>query len=185
MLTTKDIEIVSFIQEFGAADAKQIYRLFFSQPDQGELCARQRLKQLVTTGNLQREKDKKTSKYIYFTKKNVSKKNLLVTEFYLKLYLGPGRIKDFENNFAIGNIRPSAYVTYLYQDQVYLLFLEIPQAQNSLNIRKYEKLFESGAWKLPAFPKIVIISDHWNCKLSNLNVAVIPTTFENWEKILD
>lgn len=185
LLTAKDIEIISFIQEFGAVTANQIHKLFFSNPDQGELLARQQLRRIVANGDIQREIDRKTGKYVYFTKKALSGKNLLVTEFYLKLFLGPGRIKDFENNFSVGNIRPSAYVTYLYQNRIYLIFLEVQYAQNPLDLQKYEQLYESGAWKLPAFPKIVIISDHWRRKTSGLNVSVIPTSLENWEQILE
>lgn len=185
MLAARDIEVLSFIQEFGIADARQIHKLFFSNPDRGELAVRRRLHEMVELGGLRRKKDAKTGKYLYYTKESQSNTHLLITEFYLQLFFGPGRIRDFENNFSVGQIRPSAYVTYQYRDQVFLIFLEVHHADNPLNIEKYERLYQSGAWKLPAFPRIVVVSDHRRAIRSPLNVSVIPTNFHNWEQILN
>lgn len=184
MLTTRDLKIISMIQNFGAVDSGQIYRVFFREAHQGELICRRRLNEIIKHADIKREKDPITGRYIYYTKKAQLRHKVLIAEFYVRLLTGPGRVEAFEAHCSFGDIRPDAFVTYFYREQVYLFFLEVQISANPLNVAKYERLYASGDWKLPVFPRLVVVSDRRWRVATELRVDFVPTSYEGWEAIL-
>ena len=161
MLTGRDLEVVEFIKRFGVADTHQIARVFFPSK-QGETIARRRLNEILESKEtrIQRTEDVYTGRYIYFTRKSQLYHKKLVTEFYIFLREGPGKILEFEPEYTIENVRCDAFIAY-QMEQIHLFFLEVQISNSLLDIGKYEKLkmaYEEGRVNLPTFPIVVVIS---------------------------
>ena len=188
--------IINFISDFGAADSLQIQRIFFQKSIDGEPItyggqrAQRVLKSLWEKKLILRteREDPVTGRYIYYVgNKSQLRHKLLITEFYVRLSYGPGKIREWDNHITVGNIRPDFHCAYEYKGKIHLFFGEIQIANNPLNIQKYIKLKESGIWgkeyNLP-FPSLVVISDRNLKPDPRLKIFVIGTDYENWEKIL-
>lgn len=188
--------IINFISDFRAADSLQIQRVFFQTNIDGEpiIYGNQRAqrvlkslweKQLIL--RTERE-DPVTGRYIYYVgNKSQLRHKLLITEFYVRLFCGPGTIREWDNHITVGNVRPDGYCAYEYKGKIHLFFVEVQIANNPLNLQKYIKLKESGEWEreynLP-FPSLVVISDRNFKPDSRLKTFVIGTDYEGWERIL-
>lgn len=187
-MTERDKKVIEFIRDFGAADAKQIYRLFFKdvtyQRAQSRLTAIFNEKE---TGIHRREDKLYTGCYLYFEKDSQLRHKQLLVEFYINLLEGPGKIREFENHYSIGDIRPDAYTAYQMDDKVFLFFVEVQISANPLDVKKYETLFDGDEWQkeLPAFPRIIVISDRKYKINSKLKFIQIKTDFEDWQKIFE
>jgi len=178
------MQVIDFVERFGAANTKQITQLFFAGLNQPDIVARRRLVQIARDSDIKREKDPLTGQYIYFTKKAQLQHKLLRTEFYCRLLRGPGKLMQFEPEYTFEKVRADAFVSYEYMRRVYLMFVEVQLCNSPVDIAKYERLYYSRNWKWPAFPRIVVITDKKVVNNSRLTVRVLPTNFKNWEECL-
>jgi hypothetical protein len=188
--------IINFINEFGATDSLQIQNIFFQTSIKGEPIAygdqraQRVLKSLWEKKFIRRteKEDPITARYIYYVgNRSQLRHKLLITEFYTRLLCGPGKIREFDCHFSFENIRPDAYVVYVYQGKCFIMWLEVQISSNPLNLQKYIKLKESGAWEEKTkleFPDLVVVSDRNFKEDSRLKMFVIGTDYRDWERIL-
>jgi hypothetical protein len=186
LLTSRDLEIIDLIYQFGVIDADQIYRLFFAQHNQGKLIARRRLREILAQNSeIKRIKDPLSGRYIYYLKKAQLRHKVLIAEFYTRLKTGRGEIKKFVNpyhvNCSFGDLYPDAYAIYQLGDQVYFWFLEVQISTNPLNLSKYERLYRSGEWRFPVFPRVLVVGDRKFNNNTGLEVEFVGTKFEGFE----
>jgi hypothetical protein len=184
--------IINFINEFGATDSLQIQNIFFQTSIKGEPIAygNQRaqrvLKSLWEKKFIRRteKEDPITARYIYYVgNKAQLRHRLLVTEFYVRLFCGPGKIREWDNHITIGKIRPDFYCAYQVGNSVFTFFGEIQISANSLNLTKYLKLKDEWNSELP-FPDLIVVTDR-NVKIDKqLKMFVIGTDYKDWERIL-
>lgn len=186
MLTTRDRALLIFLETFHVADTKQIERLFFAGLRQAPRVTRRRLAHLVTIEKgLHRVKDPFSGRYLYVLGRWAQLRHRqLVTEVYVRLKTGPGRLYEFRVEYSIGSLRADAFAVYELHDQVFLFLVEVQTSHNrGLDVAKYERLYESGNWSWPVFPRIVFIADRQGSLPSTLNVRRIPTDFTGWDSL--
>src|SRR5699024_4780390 len=99
-----------------------------------------------------------TMQYHYYIKKpRQLRHNLLLTDFYRELNK-IATINFFDKEFSIEHIRADGLVVYRYKNVNYIAFVEVQISNQPLDVKKYEKLYQSGLYKNKfngVFPMII------------------------------
>ena len=198
MLTGRDLSIVESIRQFGALDTQQITRLHFAdlKPASAATKARECMRRIRAEKDLgiQYEKCMYSGRLIYYTKRAQLRHKKLVAEFYIRLKEGPGKILEFETEFAVGggatgagSLRADALAAYEVAEKVKLFCLEVHISNNKLDLTKYERVCLGPDWIYPCLPVIVVVSDRQG-KVGKLKggmeVIWVGTDYAGMEKIL-
>lgn len=172
MINDVDCKVLQFIDEFKVARFKTLSSLYYSSDN----TARRRLKQLVDCKELKRDRHSFIDEYIYFKKQGKQMTHdLLLTDYYYELN-NRTKIAAFYKEFTkIDGIRPDAFVAYTESYQNKLAFIEIEISNKGLDLEKYYRAYTLGDYRrvLPAFPKIVVITNKNYKNTTPLNVEII------------
>jgi hypothetical protein len=177
MLTTRDLAVIDFINEYKVASTSTIAEVFFPS----KISCYRRL-QVLSEHELKRIRDNINSEYIYYKKlPKQMRHSLLVSDFYRELYK-KSEIINFKIEPVMGNIRPDAVFGYTYHTKTYLGLLEVEISNKGFNYNKYEKFYSSGDYKnyLPVMPTVFIIGNKIKLpEKSEIKYIIISTDFNN------
>lgn len=148
MLTTRDIEIVRFIEQTRLPlTASQVSRLWFWSGNEKSslICAQRRLLALYKMKRLQRVREYVGQEYIYYLNKvpHQLKHKQLMMDFLCHLNMNKFKILDvqvewkaIEKNYGV---RPDLFLTVEYSENKYNLICEVENTKG-FDAKKYEKL---------------------------------------------
>lgn len=156
-ISNNDKKTLEFIQKFNVATTNTIYDLFYPSLRM----AQYRLKALYDNKILKRDRDHFTSQYCYYYKKPKQlRHDLLLTEFY-RVMNKLAQIEFFEKEFPLDDVRPDGLMAYRHKNKSYIAFVEVQIANTALDVKKYEKLYQSERYKkyFPTFPLVYAITN--------------------------
>jgi hypothetical protein len=180
MMTTRDIDIVEFLDEYKVARTSTLAEIFFPSIHS----CYNRLSVLSENRLLHRSRDFITNEFIYHKKKLPKQltHSLLVSDFYRELHKRC-KVISFKIEVTMDNMRPDAVFGYSIGDKNYFGILEVEISHKGFNYGKYERFYSSEAYKtyLPVMPVIFVVGDR--VKLpdrSSVHYKVINTDFSNF-----
>lgn len=191
VMTERDEAVQDFITKFHAVKTTQIAAECFEGND---YVCRRRMKILTDFRKVKRCRDNVIQEYVFYSHKLTQKFThyMKIADFYLELKSQPGEIVEFEVEKKIANVIPDAVVLFrrFVGDSRYMIpmFVEVHRCQNPFDQEKYERLYESGAWRelgYKTFPRIVIATNkHITIQPSKLNFIVHDEKTGDFHQIL-
>jgi hypothetical protein len=161
MLTTRDHQIIEFIQDYKVATTSTIAEIFFPS----KAACYKRLEVIHQNKYIRRTRDFVSQEYIYHAKKDPPqqlKHSLLVTDFYRELHKQANEVITFKIEPQYGDIRPDAIFGYEYRGSRYMGFLEVEISNKGFNYAKYERFNSNDNYKsfnLPVMPTVFVVSN--------------------------
>jgi len=159
MITPRDKKAIEFIEKFKIASTSTLQTLFYVS----ERVAQRRLTLLTEHKELKRTREHISKEYLYYIKKPKQLKHmLLLTDFYREVVKAGIEVIAFENEVTIfEGLRPDGFITYSYNGNTFIAFIEVHISNNKLDLDKYKRLLKTGAYKkvLPIFPKLIVITN--------------------------
>lgn len=167
MLTERDREIISFIDNIGWATINNISNMFFSDNKFSYDLARKRLKKIKEMGDyIKCFINSETTETIYVpygsTKKKVSIHDVMVLNYICKLKLLGCTIDKTELEPVLGNIKPDALVQFTFNGYRYPQIIEMQIRHNLIDLDRYNNdgVMESILDRTNnTIPKLVIIQN--------------------------
>lgn len=143
MLTSRDFEILEFLENYKVANTTILQYFFFPSLS----ACQKRLLKLVQSKQLKRARDSINNEYIYYIKKPKQlNHSLKITELYMELSK-KYEIIHFKTEVGIGSIRPDAIFGYKENNKAKIGMLEVELSNKDFNIKKYEYFVKSGEAK--------------------------------------
>lgn len=176
MITSRDIQVVEFLDRFKIAKTSTIAALFYPSL----LVAQKRLKVMYEDKQAKRARDNITSEYFYYINKPKQlRHSLLLTDFYRE-FNKVVEIVDFKNEVTIDKLRADGLVAYKKNGKGYIAFVEVQISNTPLDLKKYQVLLKSEEYKryFPVFPKIIAVTNK-NIPGSELDIIQIREDLSN------
>lgn len=154
MLTTRDLQVIEFLNEYKVATTSTIQHFFFPSLS---MCHK-RLKVMVDANEIKRIRNHINMEYVYYKKKPKQlRHSLMVTEFY-RNFSKKHKVITFKLEPILGDIRPDSVFGYMNGQEKKLGLLEVELSNKGFNYLKYEKFYSSEAYKkfFPVMPTIFI-----------------------------
>ncbi len=188
MLTTRDSDVLQFVEQYGGITIKQAAKLFFSNSKYSQDLARKRLKKLADNEKLKYEGDWATNQRIYYTKKKPSSHSIMLLNFYVELIYYGAEILEFEREYKIDGVcRPDGFMIFQYNNKGKIVFIEVDM-QHKTNLDKYQKLFDTNLFQneYGTFPQVVIIAASQNYKIEGypFSVKLLDYKFTNLKQTI-
>lgn len=188
MLTTRDLKIIEFLEDFKIARTSTIAELFCKDDAEKSALrvAQRRLSEIYDYQEIKRVRDNITSEYLYYIHKPKQLKHrLMLTDFYRE-FSKLVKILDFKNEVAIENLRSDGLVVYKYQNKTYVAFVEVQIANKPLDIKKYLMLLRAGKYEkyFPVFPKLIAITNK-KIEKNELDIIQIRENFSNLGEVFN
>jgi len=167
MLTPRDREIISFIDNIGYATIQNIANIFFNQNKFSYDLSRKRLKKIKDMGEyIKCFQNLETNETIYVpynsTKKKVSIHDVMVLNYICKLRLLGCNIESTDIEPMFNNIKPDALVRFTVNGYRYYQLLEMQIRHNLIDLDRYNNQGVMDAILSKTnntIPKLVIIQD--------------------------
>jgi len=180
--TTRDRRIMRFIEDFGAANTRQLHTLFFHGVSLRS-CQRA-LARLAAAHALQRCRSYVCEDYLYYVGKAPvqAAHALLRVDAYIGLKAAY-RLVDFVPEFTLGRLRADAYFEVWDAGKVTPYFLEV-QRSKGFDQSKYDALYASYEWRerWPEFPQVVVLAGRpVRLRHSNVRFTVLDIDRPKWE----
>ena len=156
MLTRRDLDIISFLEDYKIASTSTLTTFFFPSKRSCQM----RLKTLADYKYIKRARMTMNHDYIYYIKKPYKvTHDLLITEFYRELKLS-SNIISFVVEKQIGKIRPDAIFAFENRTQK-LGLLEVEISNKGFDYEKFETFYRSGIYKeyFPMMPTVYVIGN--------------------------
>lgn len=186
MLTQRDREILTWIQDYKAISVAQCTELFFNGNYEG---CRRRLKQLEDMELLKSYITKYSKEKVYYQDKKMSEHDLNVYNFLKVIKKNGGDIIKIQNQpqYMSGKIRPDAFIIFSYSGNVYFILLEVDITHYTSNskMQKYEELYKTGELQnecCGTFPIVIIARPTTNdirYNSRNFNVVYLDLSYYN------
>lgn len=177
MLTQRDREVLTWIQDYKSITLSQCSYLYFNGNYEG---CRRRLKQLEDMEILKSSQSILLKSKVYFQEKIVSEHDLFIYEFLKVIKLNGGEIIKFikQPNYMDKKIRPDAFIIFSYNKNVYFIILEVDLTHYTSNIKmqRYEELYKSGELQKQCygtFPIVVIARPTTGIRYNSSNFPVV------------
>jgi hypothetical protein len=167
MLTERDREIISFIDNIGWSTINNISNMFFSNNKFSYDLARKRLKKIKDIGDyIKCFVNSETTETIYVpynsSKKKVSIHDVMVLNYICKLKLLGCTVDKTELEPVFGNIKPDALVQFTFNGYRYHQLIEMQIRHNLIDLDRYNNqgVMESILDRTNnTIPKLIIIQD--------------------------
>lgn len=142
MLTSRDKEILKFIEEYKSITIRQAKYLFFKKSYEG---ARRRLAELERFGLLKSSISKARSEKVFYVEKMLSDHDLYKIDYVANLKRNGFEIIEFNHkpSYFKNTLRPDAFVICKKNGYRYITFLEVDYTHYTDNTKLntiYEKL---------------------------------------------
>lgn len=191
MLTSRDREILTWIQDYKAITVAQCTEILFNGNYEG---CRRRLKQLEDMELLKSYITRYSKEKVYYQEKKLSEHDLNIYNFLKVIKKNSGDIIKIQNQpqYMDGKIRPDAFVVFSYQGNVYFILLEVDLTHYTSNskMQRYEELYKTGELQTQCygtFPIIIITRptmDGIRYNSSNFNVVYLDFYYSNISSLL-
>ncbi|NFR85642.1 hypothetical protein FDE85_02355, partial [Clostridium botulinum] len=124
MLTERDRQVLTWIENYKAITVSQASTLFFNNSYES---ARRRLKQLEQMELLESSISVVLNNKFYFDNKAISDHNLLILEFVKTIKKHGCELIDLkiQPSYLGDKIRPDAFIIFSYNNNVYFILLEV------------------------------------------------------------
>jgi len=154
MITTRDQDIINFLESFHIATSNQLHRLYF--PATSYQYSRQRLRYLSDNLYIKRTRSTIDNSYAYYTgyKPVQLHHDLIRTELYTSIK-SKYDLLEWHNEATVGNIRPDALCYANHSGIVFPVLVEV-HLSNSFNFDKYKMDFRP---LLGTQPRVIICTD--------------------------
>lgn len=179
MLTERDRDILTWIEEYKSITVSQAQYLFFKNSYEG---ARRRLKQLEDMNFIKSYPNTLLKSKVYFNEKMLSEHNLFIIEFLKTIKKLDGEILEFKTqpSYMDKKIRPDAFVIFRYKNDVYFILLEVDLNHYTSNskMQRYEELYKTGELQnmcFGTFPFIIISRPTKGIRYNSKHFNVIYT----------
>ncbi len=156
MITTRDQNILNFLEEFHVATSSQIHRLYFAETITRN--SRSRLQKLTEQGFVKRTRSTINNDFAYYLERKSLLQQLHHDLIRAELYATMKQIYEileWHNEFTIDHIRPDALTYIRNKGVVYPVLVEV-HLSNQFDFDKYKMDF------LPVFgvrPIVIICTD--------------------------
>jgi len=196
MLTQRDREIISFIDNIGWATINNISDMFFSQNKFSYDLARKRLKKIKEIGDyIKCFVNSETTETIYVpynsSKKKVSIHDVMVLNYVCKLKLLGCKIEKTEIEPMFNNIKPDALVQFTFNGYRFYQLIEMQIRHNLIDLDRYNNqgVIESILNQTNnTIPKLVIIQDtkinYADNNPTQLDIIQMDTSIEDIAKVI-
>lgn len=190
MLTKRDREVLTWLEEYKSITLSQCSHLFFGGCYES---ARRRMKQLENIGLVKSINNNLLNSKVYFQDKLIRDHNLFVYEFLKVIKINGGEIIKFKTQpqYMDKKIRPDGFIIFSFQDNVYFILLEVDLTHYTSNtkMQRYEELYKTGELQeqcCGTFPIIVIArpSNGIRYNSANFNVIYLDLFYSNIDKLL-
>lgn len=190
MLTNRDREILTWIQDYKSITLSQCTYLFFNGNYEG---CRRRLKQLESMELLRSISNTLLKTKVYYQEKLLNDHSLFIYEFLKIIKINGGEIIKFEvqPQYLNKQIRPDGFVIFSYNNNVYFIILEVDLTHYTSNskMKKYEELYKTGELQKQCygtFPIVVIARPTSGIRYNsnNFNVIYLDLFFNNLNNLL-
>lgn len=160
MLTDRDTQVLSFLEEFHVATTSTLQSLFYPSTR----VSQRRLKVLTEYGYLKRERSHIDTEYIYYLKKPKQIRHCLLRTEFLKVLHSLDNVKIIKYMCEFDKfegLRPDAFIVIKVNGSYMLIFLEVEISSKGLDMEKYRKLYLTEKYKeyFDTFPVVVVISN--------------------------
>ncbi len=186
MLTQRDREVLTWIQDYKAISVAQCSELFYKGNYEG---CRRRLKQLEDMELLKSYITRYSKEKVYYQDKKMSEHDLNVYNFLKVIKKNGGNIISIQNQprYMNDTIRPDAFIIFSYQNNVYFILLEVDLTHYTSNskMQRYEELYKNGELQIQCygtFPIVIIARptmDGIRYNSSNFNVVYLDLYYSN------
>lgn len=196
MLTPRDREIISFIDDIGWATIQNISDMFFSPNNFSYDLARKRLKKIKEMGEyIKCFINSETTETIYIpynsTKKKVSIHDVMVLNYICKLKLLGCKIENTEIEPIFNNIKPDALVQFSFNNYRFYQLIEMQIRHNLIDLDRYNKqgVMNSILDRTNnTIPKLIIIQDtkinYADNNPTQLDIIQMDTSIEDIAKVI-
>lgn len=197
MLTPRDREIISFIDDIGYATISNIASLFFSQNKFSYDLARKRLKKIKDIGDyIKSFVNSETTETIYVpynsNKKKVSIHDIMVLNYACKLKLLGCNIENIELEPMFNNVvKPDALVQFTFNGYRFHQLIEMQIRHNLIDLDRYNKqgVMDSILDRTNnTIPKLIIIQDtkinYSDNNPTQLDIIQMDTSIEDIAKVI-
>jgi hypothetical protein len=196
MLTPRDREIISFIDNIGYATISNIADMYFSQNKFSYDLARKRLKKIKDMGEyIKCFQNQETNETIYVpynsSKKKLSIHDVMVLNYACKLKLLNCSIDNIELEPIFCNIKPDALIQFTFNGYRFHQLVEIQIRHNLIDIDRYNKqgVMESIMDKTnETVPKLIIIQDtkinYADNNTTCMDIVQMDTSMEDIAKVI-
>lgn len=190
MLTRRDREILTFIEDYKSITLNQAQYIFFNGNYE---CARRRLKQLENMNFIKSLPNALLNSKTYFNIKLLKDHDLLTIEFISSIKKLGANIIEFKTQptYLDKKIRPDAKIVFEYNDNVYFVLLEVDLHHYTSNskMQRYEELYKSGELQeecYGTFPIIVISRPTTGIRYNsnNFNTVYTDIYYNSIERLL-
>lgn len=190
MLTKRDREILTFIEDYKSITLSQAQYIFFNGNYE---CARRRLKQLENMNFIKSLPNALLNSKTYFNAKLLKDHDLLTIEFIAAIKKIGANIIEFKTQptYLDKKIRPDAKIVFEYNDNVYFILLEVDLHHYTSNskMKRYEELYKTGELQeecCGTFPIIVISRPTKGIRYNSNNFNTIYTDiyYNSLERLL-
>jgi hypothetical protein len=167
MLTPRDREIISFIDNVGWATIQNIADLYFSNNKFSYDLSRKRLKKIKEMGEYTKcFQNQETNETVYVpynsNKKKVSIHDIMVLNYACKLTTFGCKLDSIEMEPIFNGIKPDAMVIFTIDNTQYFQLIEMQIRHNLIDLDRYTKqgVMEAILDKTDGYvPRLVIIQD--------------------------
>lgn len=169
MITSRDKDIIDFIEKIGFASIKNISNMFFTHNRYGYDSARKRLKKLYeSNGYIRCFQNSDTNELIYVPVdsklKKISLHNLKVLDYLCNLKVLGCDIKEVELEPIFDSIKPDAYICFEFNNFLYHQLLEVQLRHDFVDIKRFNKqeVIDAICRKTNnthILPRIIIVQD--------------------------
>ena len=158
-LTQRDVEIIDFLKRVVVADTQTLLKIFF--PNASLRTCQARLKMLVDNKHIKCFRENILEQNIYFISRKPSsyKHKIVFSKLIGEMYHQDIEIIKYKTPLKLYNLIADGFIIYK-TDVVKMAFVEVERCKN-FNIKKYEDLYYSRAWRsnFEKFPGIIVASD--------------------------
>jgi hypothetical protein len=196
MLTPRDREIISFIDNIGYATISNIADMYFSQNKFSYDLARKRLKKIKDMGEyIKCFQNQETNETIYVpynsSKKKLSIHDVMVLNYACKLKLLGCNVDNIELEPIFCNIKPDALIQFTFNGYRFHQLIEMQIRHNLIDIDRYNKqgVMESIMDKTnETVPKLIIIQDtkinYADNNTTCMDIVQMDTSMEDIAKVI-
>ena len=180
VITQRDQQIKSFLEEVSVADTKTIHTLFFTNTSMRN--CQKRLKQLVDIRFIKVYRQDMLSQNVYYVKnrpRNVPHK-VVFSQLLAKLKQDNIEVIKYRTPFCIGEIIADGLIIIKINEEVKIYFCEV-EISKKLNTAKYENLYFQRAYKskFPVMPSILLISNKGYTQSKVLDIVTCKLDLSN------
>lgn len=183
MITSRDKQILRWMEKYNAITINQAKTLFFNGRYDN---ARRRLRLLEQQDVISSYTLRETKEKVYFWEKKLSFHDLYVLDYLTKLVELGCELVDviIKPHYLNNTLIPDAFVKFSYKGDLYLTFLEVDYKHATEDLKfksSYERLYREKDDHIEfqgTFPIVVIANHNASIRYNSSNFSTVWTTLD-------